>query len=418
MSDATASTTTQARDAHEAADLAYRPTPGDDGLSATPQRSFLRKAFYDTFNQFGARVGAIWIALLALLAITAPYVASSHPILMKADGKWSSPMWTYLTPADIVLTITAFVAAVLLVVHRIRSTTKMLIILGTVVVVAIAAYSLKHPPTTINYAQYRQLERQGGVERIVRTIIPYSPTDRLRDMPERRLQPPSLQNWMGTESEGADLLSRMIHASRIALSIGLISTSISTLIGILIGGIMGYYVGKVDLLGMRLIEIFEAVPGLLVLITVMAAWQKRDIYVIMVVIGLLGWTGTARFIRGEFLKLRQQDFVQAAIATGMPQWIVIYRHILPNGLTPILVTSTFGVASAILLESTLSFLGLGLIDEPSWGQMLNQARSGGTGFVWWMAIFPGGAIFLTFYAYALIGDAVRDAIDPKLRKRD
>jgi peptide/nickel transport system permease protein len=98
--------------------------------------------------------------------------------------------------------------------------------------------------------------------------------------------------------------------------------------------------------------------------------------------------------------------------------MVIYRHILPNGLTPVLVTATFGVAAAILTESTLSFLGLGLIDEPSWGQMLNQARSGGQGFVWWMAIFPGAAIFLTVYAYALIGDSIRDAIDPKLRKRD
>ena len=224
-------------------------------------------------------------------------------------------------------------------------------------------------------------------------------------------------NWLGTETDGADMLSRMIHASRIALSIGVISSSIALLIGIIIGGVMGYFVGKVDLFGMRLIEVFEAIPVLLVLIIVMAAWG-RNIYLMMAVIGSLTWTGTARFIRAEFLKLRRQDFVQAAIALGLPQWLIIYRHILPNGLTPVLVTATFSIASAILTESIISFLGLGLVDEPSWGQMLNQARSGGQGFVWWMAVFPGLAIFLTVYAYALLGDAMRDALDPKLKKRD
>jgi peptide/nickel transport system permease protein len=168
---------------------------------------------------------------------------------------------------------------------------------------------------------------------------------------------------------------------------------------------------------MRLIEIFEATPQLLVLITVMAAYG-RSIYMMMVVIGLLSWTSTACFVRAEFLRLRGQDFVQAAIASGLGRFAIVYRHILPNGLTPVLVTATFGVAGAILTEATLSYLGLGLVDEPSWGRMLNDVRSGGQGFVWWMAVFPGGAIFLTVYAYALIGDSMRDALDPKLKKRD
>lgn len=403
-------------DAAAANSVIYEPADTSEQVAA--RRSLLRQAVRDTFSQFGARMGSIWIVLLVFFAITAPFIASSHPILMKSDGRWSSPMWQYLTPVDLILVTASLVLAYMALVRRAPFGEVLVALAITVALVSPAALWFKKPPGTVNYQSYRDAERAGKLEYVLRTIIPYSPTDRMRDMPERRLKPPSATSWLGTETDGADLLSRMIHASRIALSIGLISTSIAVSIGIIVGGIMGYYVGRVDLFGMRLIEIFEAIPTLLVLITVMAAFPERSIYRMMVVIGLLSWTGTARFIRAEFLKLRQQDFVHAAIAVGLPKWTVIYKHILPNALTPVLVTATFGIASAILTESILSFLGLGLIDEPSWGQMLNQARSGGQGFVWWMAIFPGAAIFLTVYSYALIGDAMRDALDPKLRKRD
>jgi peptide/nickel transport system permease protein len=138
----------------------------------------------------------------------------------------------------------------------------------------------------------------------------------------------------------------------------------------------------------------------------------------MVIIGLTSWTSDARFIRAEFLRLRNQDFVQAARAAGLPLRSVIFRHMLPNGIAPVLVAASFGVASAILTESVLSFLGLGLVQEPSWGGMLNQARGAGGNFSWWIAVFPGTAIFLTVFAYNLIGEALRDALDPKLRKFD
>jgi peptide/nickel transport system permease protein len=134
----------------------------------------------------------------------------------------------------------------------------------------------------------------------------------------------------------------------------------------------------------------------------------------MVVIGLTSWVGYAVFIRAEFLKLRQQDFVQAALACGLPLRSILFRHMLPNGVSPVLVSASFGVASAILTESTLSFLGLGLVEEPSWGQMLNQALQGG--FYWWIALYPGLAIFLTVLGYNLIGESMRDAIDPHLKK--
>ncbi|MCC6423029.1 MAG: ABC transporter permease [Phycisphaerales bacterium] len=271
------------------------------------------------------------------------------------------------------------------------------------------------PPKTVVYEKYRDLARAGQVDYALYAILPYSPSDRLRDMGDSAFLPPSATHPMGTEYAGADVLSRMIYACRIALAIGLISTGIARLIGVLVGGLMGYFAGTLDILGMRLIEIFEAIPTLFLLIT-FVAFYGRNLYAMMVIIGITGWTSTARFIRAEFLKLRKQDFVQAAIAAGLPLRSVLFRHMLPNGVTPVLVTTSFGIAAAILYESTLSFLGLGLIDEPSWGQMLNQARGVGASFVWWIAIYPGMAIFLTVLAYNLIGEALRDAIDPHLTK--
>jgi peptide/nickel transport system permease protein len=248
--------------------------------------------------------------------------------------------------------------------------------------------------------------------------IPYSPKDYQRDRGETGLQPPLASlagdHWFGTEENGADVLSRMIHASRIALGIGFIATGIAMILGIFIGGIMGYFSGIADIIGMRLVEIFEAVPTLFLLLTFVAFFE-RSLYMLMVIIGITSWSGYARYVRAEFLRLRQQDFVQAALACGLPLRSILFRHMLPNGIGPILVAASFGVASAILAEAVLSFLGLGLIDDPSWGQMLNQAVKSST-FNWWMAAFPGGAIFFTVFAYNLVGEALRDAIDPYLKK--
>lgn len=180
---------------------------------------------------------------------------------------------------------------------------------------------------------------------------------------------------------------------------------------------MGFFSGPVDLLGMRIVEIFGAIPTLLLLLCFVAFFEP-NLYVMMAIIGVTGWEGYATFIRAEFLKLRNQDFVQAAIAAGLPLRSVLFRHMLPNGMTPVLVSASFGIASAILAESTLSFLGIGLVSESSWGKLLNQALGAGGGFYWWIAIYPGLAIFLTVFAYNLIGEALRDALDPRLLKKE
>jgi peptide/nickel transport system permease protein len=383
-----------------------------------PSRSLSRQAMVDTLSRRGARIGLLWLGLLAFFAVFAPFLANTHPYLLKSGDRWSSPLLRHLTPADVLLLVTTATAMVQLFVRRTSLIKLLAIIVGIVIVAALPVHLLVKPPVNVDYQRYRDLERAGRVQFIWRAPIPYSPSDRLRDQADARLRPPDGSHWFGTDTNGADVASNILHASRIALSVGFIAISISVVIGIIFGGIMGYSSGIIDLLGMRFIEIVEAIPRLFLLIAITAFRQKRDIYLMMTVIGLTGWTGYARFIRAEFLSLRKQDFVQAALAAGLPKWSVLFRHMLPNALTPILVTSTFGVASAILYESTLSFLGLGLIDEASWGALLNQARAGGTGFIWWIATFPGFAIFLTVFAYNMVGEAVRDALDPKLRKRN
>ncbi|MBV8781735.1 MAG: ABC transporter permease, partial [Phycisphaerae bacterium] len=362
-------------------------------LSEPARRSFWRQVGHDLIRAGGAQAGLGWISILVFAALFAPLLADTQPLLMKMDGHWSVPFLKYLSPTDWELFVVADAIVLVTILRRAKPSIRWGIPLCLIVVAAVPIFAFVRVPLAIDWQHTRDLERAGKVQWKLSAPIPYSPGDFLRDEPDMRLTPPSAQHWLGTDVNGADVASRMLHATRIALSIGLISTGISVIIGITIGGLMGYFSGTVDILGMRLIEIFEAIPTLFLLIT-FVAFFGRNLYIMMAIIGLTGWTDEARFIRAEFLRLRKQDFVQAAIAAGLPLPSILFRHLLPNGITPILVTSSFGIASAILYESTLSFLGLGLVNEPSWGQMLNQALSVGGTFTWWIAVFPGLAIFL------------------------
>lgn len=403
----------------EAAELSVGP--------AREPRTFTRRILGATFARWGARIGAAWIGLLVILAVFAPFIANSRPYIMKVGGQWSSPLLRYLDPADVTLVVIFIVAAVVFPIRRISLKKRWVIVAAVALLTLVLSLMFVSAPGAEVYSRYREMEKAGEIDFALYPPIPYSPSDRMRDYDQRGPIGPwwslapgeqgrELRLWLGNEANGADVASRMIHAARIALAVGIIATSIAMVIGIVIGGLMGYFSGVVDLVGMRLVEIFEFIPTLFLLL-MFVAFFERNIYMMMVIIGLTSWVGYARFIRAEFLKLRRQDFVQAAIATGLPLRSILFRHMLPNGLTPVLVSASFGVASAILAEATLSFLGLGLVDEPSWGQLLNQAVGGGSGtFLWWIAIFPGLAIFLTVFAYNLVGEALRDAIDPHLSK--
>ncbi len=382
----------------------------DDGRR---HRTYLGQVAARTFARPGAKLGLLWIGVLAFCAVFAPLLANSLPLAVRIDGQWSSPLLRHLTAADVILLAAAGAGVVLalLPARWLGLGARVLIWLGAIVVCVPLCLWLVQPPRLVVYDQYRQLAAAGGIEAAYYTPIPFSPTDRLRDQPGMKNQPPSRTHWLGTEADGADVLSRMIHAARIALAVGFIATGIALVIGIIVGGIMGYFSGIVDLIGMRVVEIFAAIPTFFLLLS-FVAFFPRNLYIMMIIIGVTGWVGYARFTRAEFLRLRQQDFVQAAVACGLPLRSILFRQMLPNGVAPVLVEASFGVAAAILYEATLSFLGLGLVDEPSWGQMLSAATTASGGFNWWVALYPGLAIFLTVFAYNLVGEALRDAIDP------
>lgn len=228
--------------------------------------------------------------------------------------------------------------------------------------------------------------------------------------------PPSSKHIMGTDEQGRDLAARMIHGTWVSIMVGFIAVFIYVSIGIVVGALAGYYGGRVDLIVSRIIEIVICFPTFFLILTILALVGPSLVNV-MVVIGLTGWTGIARIVRGEFIKLRGYDFVTASRATGASDLWIIFRHMLPNSLAPVLVSATFGIASTILIESSLSFLGFGVQPPtPSWGDILSQSRDF-MDFAWWLTLFPGLAIFLTITSYNLLGEGLQDAIDPKSFKR-
>ncbi len=231
--------------------------------------------------------------------------------------------------------------------------------------------------------------------------------------PDEVLAPMSLRHPFGTDDRGRDVFARVLYGARTGLTIGVVSVSIYILLGVLLGALAGFFGGRIDMIILRVIEIMICFPVLILIMTLAAFIDDRNIFHIMLLIGLTRWTGPARLTRGEFLKLKDQDFVQAAIASGVPLRQVIFRHVLPNALSPVLVTASFGVASAILIESTLSFLGLGDASAPSWGELINIGRQTDT---MRLILLPGLAIFLTVSLFNLVGEGLQDALDPKRRR--
>ena len=221
-------------------------------------------------------------------------------------------------------------------------------------------------------------------------------------------------HWLGTDELGRDILCRMIWGGRVSLAVGIVAVAIYVSIGIVIGSLAGYFRGGVDLVVSRIIEVVICFPAFFLILTIVAM-VGPGLFNIMVVIGLTGWTGIARLVRGEFLRLVDQEFVLAGRALGYSPLRLIFRHVLPNALAPVLVSATFGVAGAILTESALSFLGLGItVPTPSWGGILADGRQALLRAPW-LIHFPGLAIFVTITSYNLIGEALRDAADPRLR---
>lgn len=227
--------------------------------------------------------------------------------------------------------------------------------------------------------------------------------------------PPGATYPLGTDDLGRDVLSRLLFGARVSLSVGVIAALVAIGIGMLVGAIAGFYGGSTDVVLMRVVDALFCFPTLFLVIILSAYIKKPAVWQIIFVIGVTGWMGTARLVRGQILSLKQQDFVEAARALGISNWRIIWRHILPNVLSPVIVACTLAVAYAILYESALSFLGFG-IQPPtaSWGNMLTNAQSIFYD-AWWCAVFPGALIFLTVFCVNLVGDGLRDALDPRLK---
>jgi peptide/nickel transport system permease protein len=223
---------------------------------------------------------------------------------------------------------------------------------------------------------------------------------------------PSMQHWMGTDGLGRDVLSRMLHGGRISLLVGLVAVGISTLIGILLGAIAGFYRGWVDVLIMRLVDVMLSIPSFFLILAVIA-FLTPSIINIMIVIGLTSWMGVTRLVRAEFLSLCEREYVMASRTLGARDYRLIFKHLLPNSLTPIIVSAVLGVAGALLMESGLSFLGLGVqAPQASWGNILTDGKEY-IQFAWWLSLFPGLAILITVLVYNLLGEGLRDALDPR-----
>ncbi len=243
-------------------------------------------------------------------------------------------------------------------------------------------------------------------------ISPYEPT--AIDL-KNVLGAPSWQHPLGTDQLGRDILSRMIWGSRISLKVGFVSTGISIIIGALLGAVAGYYGRRVDALIMRVVDIMLCFPTFFLILAVIA-FLEPSIWNIMLIIGLTNWMGITRLVRADFITLKERDFVKAARVIGAGNWRIIFIHILPNAMASLLVAATFGVAGAILTESALSFLGIGVQPPtPSWGNILTDGKDN-IDIAWWLSLFPGLAILVTVLGYNLRGEGIRDSLDPRLRE--
>lgn len=384
------------------------------------------------WGQFKKNRMALWglgaIGALFLLAVYSPIISLDVPFFYSIDGKTYFPFFTELFNENrfensvdiffnyIMVFSPVFVGGWFLlrnVMKRSVSNTALCLVSGFIVFSVIMTFcSPTFKTSYVNYKAQINDARDGGMKAsAVFPIISYS--YREMDSLAQNPQPPSSKHLLGTDAEGRDVFARMLYGTRISMTIGVVAVSIYMLIGIVLGALAGYFGGAIDIWISRIIEVVICFPTFFLILTLAAFIEKRTVFHVMILIGVVSWTGVARLVRGEFLRQRGMDYVQAAIALGISTWKIIFTHILPNAMGPILVSATFGIASAILTESGLSFLGLGDPTAPSWGGILNVGRQQGK---LWLILAPGFAIFFIVSVFNLVGEAIRDAMDPRLRQ--
>ncbi|MDH3211990.1 MAG: ABC transporter permease [Myxococcales bacterium] len=384
---------------------------------------------WSQFRRNRPAVFGLWcIGALALLAVYAPLLSLDQPLLWRGAEGLEFPLFRALfnrllfeNAVDVFFNLLLVLSPIYAVVYRAAwPRVGRLRVLGALALFHFAAFAALAPERIGPFANPLH-----GSARIVDfeapgaeaadapfAIFPLRPYSYRETDPARSVRPPSSEHWFGTDKEGRDVFARMLYGTRISLTIGVVAVAIYVTIGVVLGALAGYFGGWVDSAISRLIEVMICFPTFFLILTLAALVQERSIFHVMVIIGVTGWTGVARLIRAEFLKHKNLEYAQAARALGLRRRRIIFRHILPNAIAPVLVTATFGIASAILIESSLSFLGVGDITVPSWGAILNSGRLEGK---LWLIVAPGAAIFFMVSAFNLVGEALRDALDPKLR---
>ncbi len=418
----------------------------ESASSETPERgrSYGELVWRQFRREHLAIVGLALIILLFLVAMGAPLLASNKPVLARVDGQWQAPLLRELfapspeTPelflerlfnfglvtllASLLLVLPVW-GIVCIVRRRWRAVVgarhALPLRMGAAwIALGIVAAACMVPFFTVqsrlDNTDYRAAladaaKRPGNFA--LWPVVRYGPFE----SSGTPFQPPGREHTLGTDRSGRDVLARLIHGSRVSLSVGFLSVAVAVALGLFVGSLSAYHGGRVDLVLQRVVEVVICFPTFLLILTIMAFVDKRSIFNVMLVIGLTGWTGIARLVRGQMLGEKAKDYITAARALGAGSWRIIFRHLLPNSIAPVLVSATFGVAGAILTESGLSFLGFGVRPPTaSWGELLNQAQTWPTGY-WWLTIWPGVMIFLTVTVYNLVGEGLRDALDPRMK---
>jgi peptide/nickel transport system permease protein len=393
------------------------PDGGD--LLAGPPRTYGAIVWGQLRKRPSAMVSLGVVIFLAWVAVLAPFIGGEVPIRWVDNGEATWPVFRYLSNAE----YAAMLGLVLLLglpltVRRFRPGAErvgaspwmraVLIHGGVWIAVTAPLVALREPER--RYGFY--LERAAEADSAWFPLIAYPRHPGYEEL-EQKEQPPSWQHPLGTGRLGDDILIGIVYGARTAMSIGFVAVGLSLGIGVLLGAVSGYAGGWVDLVMMRVAEIFMLIPRLILIIiilTVIPTWIP-PVWAVVFVLGVSGWTGSYRMMRAQILQIRGEDYMTAARALGIPTWRLLVRHAIPNGLAPILVGAAFGVAAAVFLESTLAFLDL--VETPSWGTMLVDGRQHLD--YWWIWAASGTAIFVTVFVYNLLGEAIRDAIDPRLK---
>lgn len=320
-------------------------------------------------------VGLCFVLFMLLVSLFSPLLATDQPVVCKYEGKWYFPA--------------------VIEIFQSRSST----------------FHWVKKPKPFNLPQFNAKKQLSAADFAIWPLIPYHENEQTLDFFAR----PSGEHWFGTDEIGRDVAARMIHGTSVSVKVGFISMGIAAVIGIFVGSIAGYFGGWADAIISRIIEIVICFPVFFLILAIMV-WLEPNITNVMIVIGLTRWTSIARYARGEFLRIKGSDYILAARAQGVGHLRIMFRHILPNSLAPILVSITFGIAGAILVEAGLSWLGFGVqAPAPSWGNILRTAYDS-LRVAPYMVYPPCIAIFIAVLSYNLVGDAFRDAIDPRLRR--